>query len=171
MKFPILFAGQRWTATLASQMIQDQVFKAADLSRISTVTVANDPDLTLSGPAGTFNVGFKCIYTSAAAPGLRLAWGSTGTIVSGHRGCVGVTTGSAYLATQTRYRAIPAASITSIELGYTQSATEIAVAWEESPGMVFSTAWSITLKWAQVTSTATNLTLVAGSMGYAKQLA
>ena len=171
MKFPVLYAGQRWTATLAASLETDMVFKAADLSRISTVTVANDPDLTLSGPAGTFNIGFKCIYTSAAAPGLRLCWGSTGTIVSGHRACVGNTTGTAYASTVSRYRAVPAASITSTELGYGQTAAEIAIAWEEAPGMVFSTAWSITLKWAQVTSTATNLTLVAGSMGWSKQLA
>lgn len=79
-KFPVLFAGQRFTATLAGQMEPDYYVKGAATARASTTTVTDDPDLVIPVLAGEVCLcEFWVKYNSPAIttpPLLKTQWGS-----------------------------------------------------------------------------------------------
>lgn len=83
-KFPVLFAGQRFTAALAGQMEPDYYVKNTATARASNITTVDDPDLVIPVVAGEVCLcEFWVKYNSPAVsspPTLKTTWGSpTGT--------------------------------------------------------------------------------------------
>jgi hypothetical protein len=164
-KYPLFAVGQRETADLLTLGQRDTVIKLATTARPSTVVLASDPELTISGVAGTFRIEMDIIASglafATAAGDINVSWLVTGTVTDGYR-CSGgpaTVTDSPSAATTTRWRSTPTG--TALTLGYptdsvAQNFTRIS---EFSPATTFSTAWTIAIQWCQnITSvTATNV--------------
>lgn len=74
-KYPTLRVGQRWTADLASSMLPDFAYKTGTTPRVSTTTLAPDPDLQLPVAADAlYEVKLSAQFTGPDTVDLNLGW-------------------------------------------------------------------------------------------------
>jgi hypothetical protein len=167
--YPAYVVGQRLTADLLTSGQMNTTTKLAGQTRTSTITPVADSELVISGVAGTYNIKFVVIYSTTAdgnTPGLNTNFTLTGTCTAGYRVGVGTvssatTTNNPVAGGPIRLRAQIMTGAT-LTLGY-NAANGSGEAIEEFPSITFSTAWTLTLLTAQNTSSATVLTVNAGS--------
>jgi hypothetical protein len=161
-----VLTGQRLTADLLNSLQPTFVVKQANESLTSNTTLQNDDELTISGGAGTWFVELDLIMTSAnsGAAGtadVKTAWTQTGTISPANRKVLGPSTdtGSSDNSMTSRYGVH--GMTTAIQYRGRSGGSQFHVI--ETAQFVATTSWSITLQWAQATSSATAMTVVAGS--------
>lgn len=159
MPFPYIFAGQKLTASLLNQGLWTYTVKAGTTSRNTTVTSADDPDLSgIALPVGVVHVRARLFaYASSTTPNIRVAWAFTGTL-SGFRSGSGPGNASTDPANGTA-RSTGAAY--SSDVVYSLASSNFHRIEEE--GILTVTApGNLSVKWAQGTSSGAN-TSVAGS--------
>lgn len=139
-----------------------RVSKAAgSTSRNTTITPTADPHLTVALAVGRYRVQLVLTVTGATGGDLRTSWGTTGTIAIDGRACLG-----------------PAAGMTDIQdtnmhaRAYAGS-SDVIYGTESDPAVVMedldvnvTVPGSLTLQWAQGTSTGTDTTLASSSRMY-----
>src|SRR4051812_30104463 len=82
-QYPVVYAGQRITATLLSSMLPLEAYKQTSLTRTATTTLADDPDLVIALEANaTYFVEFFIKYAAVATEQFKPAW----TVPSGASG-------------------------------------------------------------------------------------
>lgn len=171
-QFPVLYAGQRITATLALSMLPLEAYKATSTTRTATTTLADDPDLVIALEANaTYFVEFFIKYAAVTAEQVKTAW----TVPSGASGgkCrIGVssavndaTTGGPFGDGAFGQHAFS----TSLTYG-TRNSTANQVAAYESGTLTTTNAGNVALQWAQNTSGATGTLVAAGSYARAKRI-
>lgn len=164
-KYPDARAGTRIDAALLDEMLPLVVVKTADESRASTITMADDADLTAAVVAGTYEVEFVLGITGTAGD-IVTEWGvPAGT--GGFKFCLGPSQTSTSRV-NTSMRAGTHAFATNVEYGVND--TDAALAVERGIATV-TTAGSITLRWSQITSNAAPSSIVANSYMRVRRIA
>lgn len=140
--------------------------KTASTDRISTITMASDPELTgIPLSVGTWSIVFEGLWTQAsAAAKMATQWAFTGTTAAtARRKCMGA--GSAQVAA-------PSLITESTFAGYDTStsalydvstSTQYSVIRESVDNFVVTVAGLFSIQWAQGVSTASNVTMRPGS--------
>ena|SRR6187402_2122393 len=176
-KYPVFAVGQRLTADLLSLGEKNTAVKLTSTLRASTIAYSDDPELTISGEAGTFCIELDMIASGAAAASggdINVQWTTTGTFISGAYRCTG---GAAVVSenptgiTTTRWRAHALGTVTPFGYPTDNGATNLTTIHEIVPAATFTTAWSVTIQWTQNTSNATSTIVYNGSTLSATRLA
>lgn len=174
-KYPAWAVGTDVSATNLALMIPDITVKASATPRISTSTLANDPELlNIALGIGTHWVKlmlFWCTDTSAT-PDIKTRWVfTTGTWNNPLRKRFGPGSGNTAAPNAvTPLQCGPTAAGSDAIYG-TASGTTFYNAEEESYNVVVTVAGTLSLQWAQNTSDATNTTVQAGSTFITRQIA
>jgi len=138
------------------------VTKPSATNRISTTTLAADPHLTgLTLEAGTYDIEIVIFWTCASTtPKLKTRWGFTGTISNTLRLCHGpgsTQTAGPEAVTEVTDRAY---GLTGQDAQYsTSTSAAYSAILEKAAGVVVTAVGDLSLNWAQVTSTASNVTI------------
>lgn len=172
-QYPIIPAGSRITSGLLMSMLPQVMYKAANTDRSATTAFTDDPDLTVALEANAvYHASFYLHYAGLDAARFKTIW-SAPVGASGLRSCVGPDQGVVLSSTSTggTGRWGVHAFTTSVTYGTRDpSATNQAFALEE--GVITTTsAGTLALQWAQVTSNATASRLGAGSTLHLRRLA
>ena len=176
-KYPAYAVGQRLTADLVSLGQKNTVVKLTGTSRASVTTYSDDPELTISGEAGTFCIELDMIASGAAAASggdINVQWTTTGTFLSGAYRCTGgasVITENPTGVTTTRWRTHALGTVTPFGYPTDSGATNLTTIHEIVPAATFTTAWSVTIQWTQASSNATATIVYNGSTLSATRLA
>ncbi|MCX5587537.1 hypothetical protein [Streptomyces erythrochromogenes] len=156
--YPTLYAGQKFTALLASSMLPYTVYKAADESVTSSTTLQDDNHLILPLAANaTYTIEGGLFYDGQFNAGnLKMTWSlpSLATIVWSANGPA--TGGAAAFASN----AVTSGNISIGTYGTGGSKTTASIS---ATVTTFATAGNMTLRWAQDGSHATATTIYAGS--------
>lgn len=153
--YPTILAGQRITAALLRSMLPQVVRKTADTSRAATTTFADDPHLTYEVEANAVYVMDGWIkYFADPTPDIKFQFTTpTGTL--GEWAWVMPGSGTAAAGTTGYSVRTETNDVGGSRTGYgtsdTSMFTPVSGLWR-----VASTAGSITLQWAQNTSSATS---------------
>lgn len=165
-RYPTFLTGQRLTADLLTSAQPMWVFKSAVESITSTTTLQNDDELTIAGDAGSWVVEMELAMTAsnAGAAGtadVKTAWSVTGTMSPSNRQVTGPSTetGSADNNITSRY----GVSGMTTPIAYRARSGSAQFHVREVAAFVATTSWTITLQWAQNTSSATAMTMQPGS--------
>src|SRR5215217_1964046 len=139
------------------------VRKPADTGRVSTVTLADDPHLTLTAAAGvTYEVSGFVIYDGDNAADLILGWTvPSGATLDWYAGGYQTGVGTGGVAATIRQQYATAAS-TGEPVGATTTGSKV-VSRPQGLLVVGGTGGAVTLRWAQSVSSATTTTVYAGS--------
>lgn len=166
-KYPVLFAGQRFTASLAGSMEADFYLKTTATARASTTTATDDPDLQVPVVVGEVSlIEFYVKYASStsATALLKTQWGfpagTTGNRQVGGAGS-GATDGSAdNMASHWGVHGSGTAEV------YGARGTSGQQLWlyEWAVVTVGATAGNVTFQWAQNVSNAASTSVVNGSL-------
>jgi hypothetical protein len=143
--------------------ISDYVVKPTNESLSSSTTFQADNDLVLALAAGTYEVEVFLIVTGPAAADIKTAW----TVPSGATGsrlCIGPTSVAASFTGQAETQARMSAHGWGTSVSYSIDTAAVAIV-ERGP-LVVTTAGTLTLTWAQVTTNAT--ATVVGTNSYLK---
>jgi hypothetical protein len=170
-KFPVLFAGQRFTATLAGQMEPDYYRKTSATTRASTTTTTSDPDLSIPVDANTIVIcEFFIKYATTTAAGFKTLWNvPSGT--SGNRQVQGLGTGAVDNSTTSfTARSGVHGFGTSITYGSRNDVSLQVWAYEWAEVTVGATAGAVAIGWGQNASTAVNTAVFAGSFARKTQI-
>ncbi|MDA2805696.1 hypothetical protein [Nocardiopsis suaedae] len=168
MPFPWL-AGMRVTADRLNEHNPVFVLKGSDEERTSTSTPADDPNLTLNVADGVWRIEASLDYAGeSGSGGLRVDWNlSGGATVHAIRRVQGPESGATDRNAQLMRSAVHG-DTTDITYGNTATSSLRSYAREEitveGPG-------TVTLRWAQITSSSSPTTLAAGSYLLAKRVA
>lgn len=157
-QYPSITAGQKITAGLLTQMLPLWAVKPAATSRSAATTPADDPDLILSLPrTGTWAFEAWLSYTGGTlgASDLKMTMAYTGTTTSNVWGLNGITTAST-----SQLNAGANGFTGTLSLG-TNGGTFYTADIKGS--LVASTTGTLSLQWAQNTSSATSTNLRQGS--------
>lgn len=140
-----------------------KVQKAAPESVTSSVVIQADDHLTLTIPANRdYHVVMRLSATGAAAGDLRTAWATTGTATfATARSCIGLGTGSTDATNSGAQRATVSGFATEVTYG-TDGSNSSAI-MEEFVVSGGVSGGTITLQWAQGTSSVTATTLSTNS--------
>lgn len=143
-------------------IVPKYIKKAASQSVTSSITPVNDADLAVALPVGVWRVEARLTATGHATAGdLRVVWANTGTMSFLARSCLGpaaLTTDATDGGMQSSGRSIT----TEVVYGVAGS-TVAAKIWEDIFVNV-TVAGTLTLQWAQGTSSGTATTLGTSSM-------
>lgn len=166
-KFPVLFAGQRFTATLAGQMEPDYYIKNSNTARASTITPTADPDLTIPVLVGEVCLcEFYVRYNPPAIttpPLLITQWTlPAGTTVSRQVGGPGSAASEANADNQASRWGVHG-STSSVTYGSRVATGNSLWVYEWSIVTVGAVAGNVALAWAQSVSSASAVTVAAGS--------
>ncbi|MET7514078.1 hypothetical protein ABZS88_11460 [Streptomyces sp. NPDC005480] len=171
-RYPSILAGQRINGALLASMLPDVYWKTANLDRASTTTFADDPDLAAPLEAGaTYHVTVYLHYAAIDLARFKTMW-NVPSGASGLRSAMGPDQGVTLSGTSAggTGRWGVHAFTTSVTYGTRDHATNQCAAIEE--GTVTTTsAGTLALQWAQVTSNATAARLGAGSTMHVRRLA
>ena len=170
--YPTLFAGQRLTAAVLQSMVEDYTIKAASTVRASTVTPTADPDLAgIVLPVGINHVSmmiFAQLASAVVTIDLRTQWLFTGAgAAAGVRSCHGPAVASTS-AVDTGVQMRGAGFTTNVDYG--MSATFFMFVEEECLVTVTTSPMTLALGWSQAATSATTLTVGAGSYVKWKQV-
>lgn len=170
-RFPSLYGGQRPTADLLLSALPDIYYKVGNTDRAATTTMADDPDLTTTLEANAvYQVEFRLHFAALDAARFQTQWTVPGG-ATGNRSAVGPDQGvilSASAGGQGRLGVH--AYATACIYGTRNHATNQCWALEESI-VTTSSAGTLAVQWAQVTSNATATRLAAGSSLLVRRLA
>ncbi|MFI2426499.1 hypothetical protein ACH5A7_20785 [Streptomyces sp. NPDC018955] len=177
-RYPSIYAGQRITGTLMQSMLPDVIWKTANEDRAATTTLANDSDLVATLEANaTYHVTMYIHFASLEAAQFQTQW-AVPTGATGNRSAAGAayelaSSGAAtsQAANGGYHRSGVHGFSTSVRYGTRASATNQALALEEAIVTTSSTAGTLALMWAQVTSNATATRVGAGSSMHIRRLA
>ncbi len=166
-RYPVLYAGQRWTATLASQLQDDVYRKTGTTTRASNTGVAADPDLAVTVEAGgIYLIYMRFKYASTTAAGFHTQWvvptGATGnrnTLGLGDGAADNTPSGTAFSMHQGVH-----GFTTTVNYGTRNSVSLQVWAEEWAEVTVGANAGTVALGWGQVVSTAVNTVVAAGSI-------
>jgi hypothetical protein len=164
-KYPVLFAGQRFTASLAGQMEPDYYRKLTSTTRQSNAGSSSDPDLSVPVAAGgVYIVEFYIKYVTTTAAGFRTLWNvPSGT--TGNRQVQGLAD-PALDATRSGVHGFG----TQIAYGSRNGITLQTWAYEWAEVSVGATAGAVALGWGQNASTAVATAVVNGSFARSVQI-
>lgn len=161
--------GQRLTADLINANVTAfmpvAVSKSAATDRISTTTIIDDPELQgVALSVGTWEIVVEGLWTQAnAAADIATMWGFTGTAAVVKRKCMGIANTDAAapnLATDMNF----SGADTNVTQSYgTSASTTQAVFRESCNAFVVTVAGNFSFQWAQLVSTAANVTMRPGS--------
>lgn len=164
-QYPVIYAGQRITATLLTSMEPIQVWKTTNTDRASTTTMTDDPDLTVTLEANaTYRAIFYLHYAALDAARFKTQWtvpsGATGnrTAVGPDQGVILSSTSSGGTGRWGVHGYTTACTYGTRD----PSAVNLCSAVEEAV-MTTSSAGILAIQWAQATSNATATRLGAGS--------
>lgn len=171
-QYPTPYAGQRITGSLLLSMLPLEAYKTTNLTRASTTTLVDDPDLVLTLEANaTYVVEMFIKYASVTAEQLKTAW-TVPAGANGGRSRVGIsstvndtTTGGPFGNVALGQHAFA----TTLTYG-TRNSTANQVAAMEMGNVITTTAGTLALQWAQNTSGATGTIVAAGSYMRAKRI-
>lgn len=172
-KFPILFAGQRFTASLAGQMEPDYYRKTVATTRASTVTTLSDPDLSVPVDAGgLYLIEFFIKYASTTVAGFKTVWNVPAGATTGRQvqGLAAPAVDATPSGTAFSTRAGVHGFATAITYGDRNNIALQAWAYEWADVSVAATAGAVALGWGQVTSTAVATAIGVGSFARRTQL-
>lgn len=166
-KFPVLFAGQRFTATLAGQMEPDYYVKNSNTSRASTTTATDDPDLIIPVLAGEVCLcEFYVKYLSPAIttpPLLKSQWGlPTGTSANRNVQGAGSTSNDSGGDNMTTHWGVHG-NTTGESYGWRSTTGASLWLYEWSVVTVGATAGNVSFQWAQSASNTNAVQVTAGS--------
>jgi hypothetical protein len=158
-QFPQILAGMDYTAALIQSIAPLSAWKAADLPRSNTTTVANDGDLLIPVVANGSYIFLAGLFATGAAIStgdikVTFTWPSG----SGKWGSAGLATGSAvpnWNGARTSSGATP--------VGFGVNGASSSTAWIFGTLLNGATPGNLQLQWAQNTSNATATTLQAES--------
>lgn len=156
-QFPVILAGMDYTADLIQSLALPWAWKAADLPRSNTTTLASDPDLSIAVAANAAYHVWGWVYATGAAistADIKLAW-------SAPSGAAGAWDGLGYSTASTTVSLSSGAGLASSRSFGVNGANFSSVRIEAY--VTTTTAGSLALQWAQNTSNATATTLKAGS--------
>lgn len=166
-KFPVLFAGQRFTASLAGQMEPDYYYKANSTARSSTTTRTDDPDLIV--PVLANEVCLIEFYVKYLSPAITTTvdiitgWGLPAGTTS-NRNVQGAGSGSSNTGADnmTSHWGVHGSATTE---QYGDRGTTGSSLWlyEWSIVSVGSTAGNVSFQWAQATSNTNAVQVTGGS--------
>jgi hypothetical protein len=152
--------GQRLTAEFVTSMLLQTARKAADTARTSTTSRSADPDLALAVEANAVYELTGCLFHSGAiAPGISILW----TFPASTTGLVG------YAARDTsgtggNINDVTQAAALSAAINFNNTASTLTTPSIYSGIVVTSgTAGTLTLTWAQASSSGTATTLLTNS--------
>lgn len=172
-RYPDVVAGVVSVATLQA-MIPDITVKPASTDRTSTTTVADDPDLAgIALGVGTWSVRMLLFATTVTTntQKFKTQWGFTGTWNSPIRACIGPgSTNTAARAdiTPSQFSGMPSNSDNTY--GFAAS-TGFNVVEELCDFVVVTVAGTLSLKWAQASSSGNATSLKSGSSVTVRQIA
>lgn len=171
-QYPVVYAGQRITATLLTSMEPIQLWKANNTDRASTTTVTDDPDLAVTLEANaTYRVIFYLHYAAMNVARFKTQW-TVPAGASGNRTAVGADQGVILSSTssggQGRYGVHT--YTTACTYGTRDSTTSLCSAVEEAT-LTTTTAGTLAIQWAQATADASVARLGAGSSLHVQRLA
>lgn len=173
-QYPIIAAGKKLTAAMATGMETRFILKGSDLDRASTTTLTDDPDLTFTVAANSkYVIEFGIYYGGLSAADFKTAW-NTPAGVSGLKQVLGPgsASGDEGNANNITARFGVHGFGTSITYNCSRNATgSIQAAYEMAVLTTSGTAGSVTLQWAQATSNATADRLAGASWARATQIA
>ncbi|MGQ4349681.1 hypothetical protein [Streptomyces sp. SAS_275] len=176
MRYPVIYAGQRVTGTLMSSMLPDIITKNSTLTRASTTTLTDDPDLVATLDANAFyHIVFYIHYAALDVSQIQTAW-TTPSGASGVRSASGAAwtlaggAATAAAADGGYSRAGVHGYTTAVRYGTRNSASNQCVAVEESY-LSTASAGTLALQWAQGVSNASATSLSAGSTLHVRRLA
>jgi hypothetical protein len=161
MAYPVIAAGQRVTAGLLVSMLPLSVAKIADEPRASTVTMASDSALTLPVEANaTYQMEAYVVYSqnlaASSTSGIKVGW--SGPSGSSLQWSSGGTDGPTSLTGQ---------DVTSNSISQTRSLPSNLATFMRGDAIglltVGATAGAFAFSWAQVSSSATQTIVRAGS--------
>lgn len=168
-KYPTFLAGQTLTAALLTASQPDIVVKASTESVTSSTTFQNDDELLLSVEANaTYAVELFLVHSSATAGDIKIQFtGPSGaTFTWGAHGAeVGTTSSGAVTEVVMSSRTISEV----VQLG--GGASTGTIAFVRGTLITSATAGTLTLQWAQVTSSASASQVRAGSFLKARRTA
>ena len=167
-QFPAVAAGQRLTADVVGQMLPFWAVKGGGTGRTSTTTLADDPDLLLTLPgSGTFAFELFLNYTGGTlgSSDLKMAMVYSGTSSYGVWAVNGINTTAT---TQANMGGNGTGAAGTITVG-TSGGTFLTV---DIKGLLVATSsGTLSLQWAQNTSSGTAVTLRQGCWMRITQLA
>lgn len=172
-EYPNIEVGDLLTADLLSSMLPKTYTKLATQSQNTTTTLVDDAEL-LNIPlgVGTWEIELIGFFTVAnTTPKLKTQWGFTGTWTAPTRSCFGP--GQANVASYDAITDVDMAGLLSTAnavYNYAVSATPASFR-EVTRAAVVTGAGNLSLKWAQNTSNASNVSIVAGSSFVVRQVA
>lgn len=149
--YPSLYAGQRFTASLAQSMVPIYAVKAADESVTSSTTLQDDDELQVSVEASAvYEVTGLLIFGADPAGDLKLGWSAPTSAtfswaLMGGNASIAATSGSVILDRQT-------ITSTGYQLGGVTANTTIMTARLRGILRVSTTAGTFKLQWAQLAS-------------------
>lgn len=172
-KYPILFAGQRFTASLAGQMEPDYYRKLTSTTRASNAGSTSDPDLSVPVDAGgVYIIEFWMKYVTTTAAGFRTLWNvPSGT--TGNRQASGLA--------DPALDATPSGTTFSMRSGVHGFGTQLTYgsrnsislqiwAYEWAEVTVGASAGSVAIGWGQAASTAVATAMINGSFAKRVQI-
>lgn len=170
-QYPSIAAGDELTAELLLSMLPRFVVKAANTTRTSTATPADDTELTLPVEANaTYFVEFFLYYSAINAEQFRTEW-SVPTGTTGNRNVIGAgSTANQSSLDNVSGRFGIHGYATNVIYG-TRNSTNQCYAVETATVTTGGTSGNVTLQWAQGTSGSTGTVLYAGSMMRVTRLA
>lgn len=171
-QFPVIYAGQRITATLLTSMEPINVWKTNNTDRASTTTVTDDPDLTVTLEANaTYRAVFYLHYAATDTARFKTQW-TVPSGATGNRTAVGADQGVILSGTSSggtgRYGVH--GYTTACTYGTRNDNTFLCSAIEEAV-LTTTSAGTLAIQWAQATSSATASRLGAGSSLHVQRLA
>ncbi|MFI8351333.1 hypothetical protein [Streptomyces sp. NPDC085596] len=139
------------------------ILKAADTARTSTTTAADDPHLTATLAANGIYIARFVIFatTALSTVNLKTAWGVPGT-ATGLKLCHGPTDVAAAFTSRTQTQGRFSGHGFTTSLNYQADSLAVAII-EEAIVTTGATAGNLTLQWAQTTSSASAVTVLANS--------
>lgn len=167
--YPIAYVGQPVTADFWNSGQWNYTYKPADTGITSDATINADPDLSgIALPVGVHHVQvqlFAFLATNATGVDIKVAWSFSGT-ATGNRSVLAAATTSTSRSDTT----MTAAGIgLTTEAGTGLSTTSSATIFEESIVTV-TVAGNLAINWAQVVSTANQLSVGTNSYLRWKQI-
>lgn len=172
-KFPVYQAGQRLTATLLSQAVEDVTVKTTAEIRTSTSTFANDAELAgVTLGVGSWRVEFQIFGTGgAAAVPIKTQWAFTGTWNNPLRMIDGPLAANATAPAAGPLRRIDPITASADSVYGMTTAGGAYYRWTEYCKLVTVTvAGTIALKWAPNASNANSGGVMAGSSLTVRQI-
>lgn len=171
-QYPAITAGQKLTVALLLSMLPMDLYKTANLTRASTTTLADDPDLTVALSANaTYSVEMSLFYGAIDAERFKTDW-TVPSGATGYRTCVGADQGVILSAGTSGGQGRWGVHNFNTASTYGTRNSNSLFCYALERGLVTTTnSGTLALQWAQATSGTTGAVLAAGSYMRVKRIA